>query len=192
MITNQINGKIYIGQTIQPLAQRLQRHFCLGESSAAEMGMAIKRAVKKYGKENFKAVVLEECDRSVSDDREKYYIQKYDSYNNGYNCTKGGDGGRSRDFFSIAIQTEIIDLYKLGFSLRALAAEYNVAKQTIKHVLVINNIALTPTRIYKFSNESRQQILDEVNAGISRKSIMIKWGISKGYLSQLTTGFHRI
>ena len=192
MITNQQNGKVYIGQTIQPLTARIQRHFCLTASAESEMCMAIKRAIKKYGKDNFIVTVLEECDYSVLNEREQLYISKYNSYIDGYNCTPGGECGRPRDYFSYEKQQEIIELYKLGFSLVALGKEYSVAKQTIKKVLVKNNITLNLSRNYKFSSINRKQIIDEINSGSSRNEIINKWGISKSYLSQLTRGLRRI
>jgi hypothetical protein len=36
-------------------------------------------------------VVLEECKEEELNEREIYWIGQYDSYYNGYNCTKGGD-----------------------------------------------------------------------------------------------------
>lgn len=52
--------------------------------------MVIKRAIHKYGKENFVIKLLEECDRALLNEREKYWIQYYNSFENGYNSTLGG------------------------------------------------------------------------------------------------------
>lgn len=89
-------------------------------------------------------------------------------------------------------QESIIELYKLGFSLREIANEYQVDKETIKHIIEINNIPFRTTRTYKFSEEDRLSILDAYNNGASRKQIMNKWNISKSYLSQLISGKRRI
>ena len=43
--------------------------------------------MRKYGLENFTFEVLEECDAAALNERELYWIRKYDSYNNGYNAT---------------------------------------------------------------------------------------------------------
>ena len=70
-ITNLINGKIYIGQTIQSIKDRWYRH--VGNSkwlSQHEVNMAIKRAIRKYGKENFKLELIENCKRENLNDRE--------------------------------------------------------------------------------------------------------------------------
>ena len=50
----------------------------------------LSRAFRKYGIENFSFEILEECSKEDLDDREIYYISKYDSYFNGYNQTTGG------------------------------------------------------------------------------------------------------
>lgn len=52
--------------------------------------MQIKRAIKKYGKENFSIKELEKCSIAELDEREIYYISLYNSYYKGYNSTKGG------------------------------------------------------------------------------------------------------
>lgn len=49
--------------------------------------------MRKYGIENFVIEQLEVCDNSLLNEREKYYIQKYDTLAPlGYNLTRGGDG----------------------------------------------------------------------------------------------------
>lgn len=91
-IENQINGKAYIGQSIN-IEQRWKTHIREGKNyHEGGRGYAIHKAISKYGVENFSFVVLEECKEEELNDREKYWISQYDSYYNGYNCTKGGDG----------------------------------------------------------------------------------------------------
>lgn len=98
-ITNLINGKVYIGQTIHTLEARYRRHL-----SCAERGDKghLHPAMRKYGYNNFKCEVIEEIDESLPnakqtlDEREIYWIKYYDSTNNkkGYNITLGGDINR--------------------------------------------------------------------------------------------------
>jgi predicted DNA-binding protein YlxM (UPF0122 family) len=190
IITNSINNKVYIGQTIQSLKERWQGH-CRKACSIGEGNMLIKKAIFKYGKVNFKIEELEKCNLDILDEREIYYINLYDSYNNGYNLTKGGKCGSKPLKLSSNQQKDCIDLYKLGFSLRDIAKEYNVDKATIKHIIDINNIDFRTSRTYKLSSEDRKLIIED-SINLSRKDIMNKWHISKSYLSQLLNGKRRI
>ena len=79
--TNLINNKIYIGQDSHNTPKYLGS------------GLNIIKSIKKYGKENFQKITLEECDRELLNDREQYWIAYYDSMNPeiGYNLTSGGN-----------------------------------------------------------------------------------------------------
>ena len=191
LITNTINNKVYVGQTIQNLKDRWYRHCQKKCLSNYEANMAIKRAIFKYGKDNFKVEVLEECPQEKLNEREIYYIAFFHSYEDGYNCTKGGQLGGKPLKIAKAEYPDIIDLYNLGCSLREIAREYNVDKDTIKHVLERNNIPIHKVRSYKFSSEDRQKILQDVEV-YGRKETCKRWGISSSYLSQLCTGSRRI
>ena len=48
-------------------------------------------AIKKYGKDAFTFEILEECTPEQLNERESYWIKYYDTINNGYNCSEGGD-----------------------------------------------------------------------------------------------------
>lgn len=83
-ITNLINGKIYIGK------EKFDDPKYMGS------GLLIKRAIKKYGLDNFKKSIIEETNNYIYlCDREKYWIDFYKSTNPdvGYNISDGGDGG---------------------------------------------------------------------------------------------------
>ena len=61
----------------------------------AELGSEcpIHRAIRKYGIENFTSEILEKnIPENLLDIREEYYIQKYDTFYQGYNATLGGQG----------------------------------------------------------------------------------------------------
>ena len=188
-ITNTINGKSYIGQTIQNVKERFYQH-CATKCSKAVSNMAIHRAIKKYGKSNFTVEVIEEVDSTNLNDRERYWIKYYDSYNNGYNSTKGGQEG-CKPFKDLDVES-IIKEYNTGKSLRTLGTIFKVDKQTIKDLLIRHNIKLRTTRTYKLSQKDRDEVLEDFASGLSRKKIMIKWNISKRYLSQLINGYRRI
>ena len=188
-ITNTINGKSYIGQTIQNVKERFYQH-CATKCSKAVSNMAIHRAIKKYGKSNFTVEVIEEIDSANLNDRERYWIKCYNSYNNGYNSTKGGQDG-CKSFKDLDVES-IIKEYNTGKSLRTLGTIFKVDKQTIKDLLIRHNVELRTTRTYKLSQKDRDKVLEDFASGLSRKEIMIKWNISKSYLSQLINGYRRI
>ena len=48
-------------------------------------------AFQKYGLENFSFEIIEECEPEQLNLKEQYWIDYYDSYNNGYNMTSGGE-----------------------------------------------------------------------------------------------------
>ena len=83
-------GKKYIGQTIHK-ENRKRQH-----ANDCERGVNNKfyRAVRKYGWEFFIYGIIEEYDVDVLNEQELFYIDYYDSYNNGYNSTIGGEGVR--------------------------------------------------------------------------------------------------
>ena len=84
-VTNKINGKVYIGQSVD-IGRRWRQHM------TAEDDSYFHKAIQKYGVENFEWEVIEQCKKKDLDEREIYWIEYYDSFNKGYNCTKGGGG----------------------------------------------------------------------------------------------------
>jgi len=86
--------KSYIGLTRTTLAKRWKRH--CNNSKYKGPKFHFNKAIAKYGQEDFIVYELEECDDSVLSSREIYYISLYDTYNNGYNSTTGGEDSRGR------------------------------------------------------------------------------------------------
>lgn len=89
-ITNQINNKCYIGQSIN-IERRFKEHKNTNRTSKY-----LHRAINKYGIDNFKFEIIETCSKEQLSDREKYWIKYYNSLKPyGYNLTDGGDGGNT-------------------------------------------------------------------------------------------------
>ena len=191
-IENLINHKVYIGQTIMNVKDRWYRHCEINGVSESEKAMPIKRAILKYGKENFSFEVIEEVPNDSLDDREKYWIDKFDSYRNGYNATAGGKAGTKTVSISEKDQKDIVELYSLGFSLRAIGREFEVDKKTISTVLKIQGISIRKVRNYSFTSEERNRMVEMVESGISRKEVCSIFKVSKSYLSQLVNKTRRI
>lgn len=95
-IENTLNGKRYIGITTRTIKERFVEH-CKAKSY-------IGKAIRKYGVENFKLYEL-----AVANSREElcnlevYYIEKYNTFKNGYNQTIGGDGVVKDIFIKVSL-----------------------------------------------------------------------------------------
>lgn len=87
-ITNDVNSKLYIGQTTKTLEERIRNH-----KSAFNAGSdyPIYQAMREIGWDKFHFTVIAETDnQDTLDELEAYYIAKYDTINNGYNQALGG------------------------------------------------------------------------------------------------------
>ena len=95
VITNLKNNKKYVGLTIKTAEQRFEEHI---NNALKGMNMIIYKAIRKYGKQNFKVEVLETGIDNANDlkEKEKYWIKELDRHiftgGHGYNMTLGGDG----------------------------------------------------------------------------------------------------
>lgn len=88
-IINQINGKRYIGQSVNIILRWKDHTKDLNKNESR--CTLLQRAWNKYGADNFVFNILEECPESDLDYFEKYYISLYDTVNNGYNIENGGN-----------------------------------------------------------------------------------------------------
>lgn len=86
-ITNKINNKSYIGQSIH-IERRFYEH---QHESYWDDSKILYQAFRKYGLNNFTFEVIEECAPEDLNIKEQYWINFYHSYPNGYNMTCGGE-----------------------------------------------------------------------------------------------------
>lgn len=91
--TNKINGKAYIGQTVGSLKARIYQH--KSDAINRNDNNNFHNALLKYGENNFNWKIIDSArSRNELDLLEIRYIEKYDTFNNGYNSTHGGWGDR--------------------------------------------------------------------------------------------------
>ena len=95
-ITNSINGKIYIGQTSLSIAERFAQH--KRDSKKSENDRPLYRAFNKYGIDNFTIEEIENCSSAMVSERERYWIEYFQSFKHGYNATIGGEGTPYADY----------------------------------------------------------------------------------------------
>jgi group I intron endonuclease len=91
-----INGYVYI------LIDKRNKKMYVGKHIGTKKdyftgGVIPNRIAKKYGKDIFEKMILEDNIRSEEElsAKEIFYIEKYNTFNNGYNLSEGGDGGGS-------------------------------------------------------------------------------------------------
>lgn len=122
------SGKSYIGQTTRTKKEREGKN-----AKEYSHCPAFYKAIQKYGIENFSYEVLEECDNRLLNERERYWIKEYDSYNNGYNLTEGGQDEKtwSKKVYQFSQKGEFIKEYE---SLTVAAKENKVAVSSLSQV----------------------------------------------------------
>jgi hypothetical protein len=90
-MTNIVTNKVYIGYTKMGIENRIHKHY-LNAISGLETKLYF--SIRKHGIHNFKYKCIDESDSfNEIKNKEIYWIEKYDTLKNGYNMTKGGDGG---------------------------------------------------------------------------------------------------
>lgn len=155
-ITNKINGKVYIGQSID-IFSRWKWH-----KTHLKNTTAIHKALNKYGIENFTFEILEETplDKDYMNEREIYYVSFFDSYNKGYNETLGGNSSFNQS--KNLTEQDIINIRK--------------RKQNLE----------SPTKVYiDYENQIKYSTFKKIWQGEYFKQIMPELYKDKTYLKSL-------
>lgn len=147
LISNDINNKLYVGKTVSTIDTRYNKH--ISEAFTQHSDYAIHRAMRKYGINHFKVTEIENCSLEEVSEREKYWIKYYDSYNNGYNETQGGEGNLKYDY-------EIIySLFVSGMTQKEIAQKLGCEKHTITRALKNFNVAPEQRQKGKYGNSKK-------------------------------------
>lgn len=136
-ITNNINNKIYIGQSVHP-DKRWWEH-CNRARNGTD-NYPIHLAISKYGKENFSFEILEWT--SDYDNRERELIKKYDSLSpKGYNVAQGGNSivligeNHPRNTVSDSVLLQVIeDLKSNSFTDREIAKRHGLTDKIVADI----------------------------------------------------------
>lgn len=129
-IENLINGKIYIGKSVN-IEKRFRTH--INDSfneNKPEYNHLIHKAIRKYKVENFSFDIIEECDENELNSREMYWIHTYDccvldGRDKGYNMTRGGEGSSSIDVY------KVYELWDKGLSVTEIADKLHNDKHAV-------------------------------------------------------------
>jgi predicted GIY-YIG superfamily endonuclease len=102
-IQNLLNGKIYIGQSVD-IEKRWSTHKAELKNNYHH-NIHLQSAWNKYGENNFEFSIVEECIIDQLNQREIYWISQFNSFENGYNLTPGG--GNTEAFSKSVIQFDL-------------------------------------------------------------------------------------
>lgn len=136
-ITNKVNGKIYIGKTVLSVQKRWSQH-CSDYGKEDKSKRPLYSAMRKYGIESFYVEQVEECPEEILADRERYWIEYYGSFKNGYNATLGGDGKAYID------RRLVESLYQEYQNIKTVSELMGINYFTVRNILVENHIQIVP------------------------------------------------
>lgn len=164
-ITNKVNGKVYIGQTVNKLEKRFREHCFVGSGCKK-----LSRAIKKYGKNNF---IIEQIDlahsKNEADDKEIYYIKKYNSIKDGYNILEGGTINNKRCCKKVIC----LETQEIFNSLTEAAKKYGKSGCVLSAVCS----GKKPTfcgKHWAYLDENMKPILDKIKLNTKPKMIRIR------------------
>lgn len=130
-IQNDINGKLYIGKTEFSIEKRFKEH-CKDAFRDRNEKRPLYAAMRKYGIEHFHISLIEETDNP--EEREKFWIEYFGTFKNGYNATMGGDGKKYIDYdLVVAIYHQILNQNEV-------ARRLNISSTSVNHILKLKKI----------------------------------------------------
>lgn len=95
LIKNKIDGKCYVGVSVD-IKNRWRQH----KSAISRQNNCVKiaNAIRYHGLDSFEFSVIEQCSKHQFDEKERFWIEKYNSVLYGYNLTNGGNYRKSLSF----------------------------------------------------------------------------------------------
>lgn len=131
-ITNLITNMSYIGQSLnieKRWNEEKRRAFLKNDKS---YNYPLSKAFRKYGLKNFSFEILEECSQDLLNEKEKFYISKYNTFYNGYNQTLGGDNAIIKPKENII--GIIQDLENTDMLHREIAEKWNISIEMVQGI----------------------------------------------------------
>ena len=193
IITNDLNDKVYVGQTVKTLRERFNSHCCYSKTDRSE-NMYIKRAIHKYGRSHFKINLVEEVPEDLLNEREIYWIAFYDSYNNGYNLTKGGQSSNYSNMHRLENTIDVKEFEDYILKFKPLAREvashfgicrcsvYNLIKRIGNPNLILNSY--NPRKPRDIGNIDSAQLIRDYKNGMTIVQLVRKYKIRKHRISE--------
>lgn len=173
-IENKVNGKKYIGQTVN-YEKRHKEHIYNLENNT-HINSHLQRAYNKYGKDNFNSYILSKVNVDDIYEEEKKWIEYYDTFKGeGYNLTIGGEGtgsGENHPLYNSNINKgkkhpmygknkDLVSIVKISESMRKYSdINYNNVYDIMKSYF---EEKLSQSKIAKLFNSSESIIGEVIN-----------------------------
>lgn len=135
-ITNLVNNKVYIGQSVNILKRFVAHRNRAFNPKSPQYGNYFYKSIRKYGLKNFKFEIIEKCNKEELNKKEQEYIALYKSNQSefGYNLTEGGEAST----YSKINKEEVEEIYKLlketDLSQAEIGKKFNVNQRTISYI----------------------------------------------------------
>ena len=170
-IFNDVNEKVYIGQTTQSIKARWSGH----KHDMQTTDSHLYRAMRKYGIDNFHIEIIVECHRDELNELEIYYINKYDSIANGYNSTSGGNQCFTRRRYT---DEAVIRAYEELQHVGKVADIFGSRREYISDILKNNGVEVIQ---HKPPRNCRPVRIVELNESFESMIACGKWLIDNGF-----------
>lgn len=183
-IWNDINSKVYVGKTCLPINRRFSQHV-LDAYKRRNENRPLYSAIRKYGAEHFFIDELEECDNCALCERETYWIDRLDSYANGYNATHGGDGKLIHD------HEKIVDELLISPYADQVANSVGCCVETVRHIAHQHGIKLSSCLQEKVKLEKSQMVVcedDDICYVFNSTADAARWLNDTGKVKSLKSG----
>lgn len=132
-IVNDINDKVYIGQTINTIEERFKEHLWCASNNLYKS--KIYKAIRELGKEHFRIEKIIECDDKDLNRLEQFYVEEYKSLDNGYNSVFPISTNRSN--ISREIDDKIVELYLNNVAVTDIAILLNTSIESVNRATLI-------------------------------------------------------
>ena len=200
-ITNKINGKCYIGQSVN-IEQRWREHRARYLSIDEEnYKKPLYIAMRKYGIKEFDFSIIEQCLPEELNEKEIYWINYYNSLvkNNGYNISLGFQPVHFRKINDIDFNNICQDLKNNILTINEISEKYKISlsyvyeinrgdsRPDLKEEYPLRNIEGNK----KITEEEFLELKQDLKNGLPLQDIANKFNISKDYLSDINHGRKR-
>ena len=189
-ITNIQNGHQYVGKTLDSIEHRLKQHIKDSTKDRCK-DRPLYRAINLYGIDSFTIKTLEEVDHHDLAEREQYWIQKLNTYKDGYNATLGGEGRILYNY------EDILDKFLSGMLIKEIAEYFDCDPHTVTKVIQnnaldgrVNRTKRSSMKVYQF--DKNNNFIREFESRNEAARTLIAEGITDAKPLSVATNIGRV